>query len=148
MVNTKKGKVTGAKKGKGSSNQGGSSGGSARSGKSVVDIEELVRDAEDGGLDEERLIEEEAERMMDRWRNMRSREALQSGSRDSQEQRQVSQGQEDRWWNREKSPLQGQVEVTSSEEQAERVGVGGHAKVDRDDGFKDNAVREWKKVEA
>ena len=75
MVNTKKGKVTGAKKGKGSSNRGGSSGGSARSGKSVVDIEELVRDAEDGGSDEERLIEEEAERMMDRWKSMRSREA-------------------------------------------------------------------------
>ena len=87
MVNTKKGKVTGAKKGKGSSNQGGSSGGSARSGESAVDIEELVRDAEDGGSDEERLIEEEAERMMDRWRSMRSREAGQSGSRDSQEQR-------------------------------------------------------------
>ena len=54
---------------------------------SMVDIEELVRDAEDGGSDEERLIEEEAERMMDRWRSMRSREAGQSGSRESQEQR-------------------------------------------------------------
>ena len=83
MVNTKKGKVTGAKKGKGSSNRGRSSGSSARSGKSAADIEELVRDAEDGGSDEERLIEEEAERMMDRWRSMRSREAGQSGSRES-----------------------------------------------------------------
>ena len=44
MVNTKNGKVTGAKKGKGSSNRGGSSGGSARSGELAVDIEELVRD--------------------------------------------------------------------------------------------------------
>ena len=67
MVNTKKGKVTGAKKGKGVSNQGGSSGGPVRSGgESVVDVEEILRDAEDGGSDEERLIEEEAERMMDR----------------------------------------------------------------------------------
>ena len=66
MVNTKKGKVTGTKKGKGASNRGGSSSGSARSGESAVDIEELVRDAEDGGSDEEREIEEEAKRMMDR----------------------------------------------------------------------------------
>ena len=87
MVNTKKGKVTGVKKGKGSSNQGGSSSGSARSGKAVVDIEEFVEDAEDGRLDEERLIEEEAERMMAGWRRMKSREAGQSGSKDSQELR-------------------------------------------------------------
>ena len=87
MVNTKKGKVTGVKKGKGASNQGGSSSGSAKSAEAAVDIEEFVEDAEDGGLDEERLIEEEAERMMAGWRKMRSREAGQAGSEDSQEQR-------------------------------------------------------------
>ena len=91
MVNTEKGKVTGAKKGKGASNQGRSSGGPMRSGgKLGTDVEEILRDAEDGGLDEERLIEEEAERMMERWRSMRSRESGQSGSRESQEQRERS----------------------------------------------------------
>ena len=88
MVNTMMGKVTGAKKGKGVSNRGGSSGDPARSGgKSGMDGEEILRDAEDGGSDEERSIEEEAERMMERWRSMRSRESGQSGPRKSQEQR-------------------------------------------------------------
>ena len=87
MVNTKKGKVTGTKKGKGASNRGGSSSGSARSAEAVADMEEFVEDTEDGWLDEERLIEEEAERMMARWRKMRSREAGQAGSKDSQELR-------------------------------------------------------------
>ena len=87
MVNTKKGKVTGTKKGKGASNRGEGSNVSARSAEAVADMEEFVEDAEDGGLDEERLIEEEAERMMAGWRKMRSREAGQSGSRDCQELR-------------------------------------------------------------
>ena len=48
MANTKKGKVTGSKKGKGASNQGGSSSGPARSGgESGTDSEEIFRDAED-----------------------------------------------------------------------------------------------------
>ena len=64
MVNTKKGKVTGTRKGKGASICGESSNGSARSAEAVVDREEFVEDAEDGRSDEERLIEEEAERMM------------------------------------------------------------------------------------
>ena len=33
------------------------------------------------------MIEEEAERMMERWRSMRSRESGQSGSSESQDQR-------------------------------------------------------------
>ena len=49
----------------------------------------MLRDTdEDVVLDEEsRLIEEEAERMMERWRSMTSRESGQSGSSESQDQR-------------------------------------------------------------
>ena len=87
MVNTKKGKVTGTKRGKGASNRGEGSNAAARSAEAGADMEELLKDAEDGRSDKERLIEEEAERMMVRWRQMRSREAGQAGSKDSQEMR-------------------------------------------------------------
>ena len=87
MVNTKKGKVTGTKRGKGASNCGEGRNISARSAEAVADMEELLKDAQDDRSDEERLIEEEAERMMVRWRQMKSREAGQAGSKDSQEMR-------------------------------------------------------------
>ena len=86
-MNTKKGKATGNRKGKGASNRG--EGSNARTAEAEVDREEFVgdADAEDGRSDEERWMEEEAERMMAGWRKMRSKEAGQSGSRDSQELR-------------------------------------------------------------
>ena len=87
MVNTKKGKVTGTRKGKGASNRGEGSNGSARTAEAEVDREEFVGDADDGRSDEERWMEEEAERMMAGWRKMRSRETGQAGSKDSQEMR-------------------------------------------------------------
>ena len=87
MVNTKKGKVTGTKRGKGASNRGEGSNASSRSAEAGADMEELLKDAEDGRSDEERLIEEEAERMMVRWRQMRGREVGQAGSKDGQEMR-------------------------------------------------------------
>ena len=88
MVNTKKGKVTGTKRGKGASNRGGEgSNAFSRSAEAGADMEDLLMDAQDGRSDEERLIEEEAERMMDRWRKMRSKETGQAGSKDGQEVR-------------------------------------------------------------
>ena len=87
MVNTKKGKATGNRKGKGASNRG--EGSNARTAEAEADREEFVgdADAEDGRSDEERWMEEEAERMMAGWRKMRSRETGQAGSKDSQEMR-------------------------------------------------------------
>ena len=94
MVNTRKGKVTGAKKGKGDSNRGGSSSsGSVRSGSDSAtdgrENEDVLMDAEeDVGVDEEtRLLEEEAERMRERLRSMRG---SMSGTRENQEQRERS----------------------------------------------------------
>ena len=92
MANTIKGKVTGVKKGKGASNRGGSSsGGSVRSGvESATDggreNEDVLVDADgDVGMDEEtRVLEEEADRMRERLRNMGG---SMSGTREDQEQR-------------------------------------------------------------
>ena len=88
MANMKKGKVTGTKRGKGASNRGGEgSNAFSRSSEAGADMEDLLMDTQDGRSDEERLIEEEAERMMDRWRKMRSKETGQAGSKDGQEVR-------------------------------------------------------------
>ena len=92
MVNARKGKVTGAKKGKGASNRGGSSsngsvrdGGESAAGKSRENEDVLMDAEEDVGVDEEtRLLEEEVERMRER---LRSRRGSMSGTRESQEQR-------------------------------------------------------------
>ena len=91
MANARKGKVTGAKKGKGASNRDRSSSGSARSGGELAtDVrsynEDVLMDAEeDVGMDEEtRLLKEEVERMRER---LRSRRGSMSGTRENQEQR-------------------------------------------------------------
>ena len=97
MVNARKGKVTGVKKGKGASNRGRSSGSSSARESATDggrDDTDVLMDTEDDGVDEEtRLMEEELEGLRER---LRSRRGSMSGTRENQEQRDRDRSARDR----------------------------------------------------